>query len=184
MKQLMFDHQVSSAAVHVKECKDVPIHESLRRLELEQQLQKLALEKQIILIEDDDLSLAAFMTGFLVERIISQCYWRTGQLSVLQKKAVWFVMLAMSERISQTLDVSSAQVATYAAMWVFKHDQDYQFGAMVKEMQAEYLCSDISSRLRLMILKKRIDIWMHRSDFTDTGQIASVANMLAKPLSQ
>ena len=153
-------------------------------MELQQQLQNLALEKQIILIEDDDLSLAAFMTGFLVERVISQCHWRTGQLGVPQKKAVWFVMLAMSERICQTLDTSAVQVATYAAMWVFKYDQDYQFGAMVKEMQAEYLCPDINSRSWLMILKKRIDIWMHRSDFTDTGQIASVVSMLAKSLSQ
>ena len=143
--------------------------------------QKLALENNVALIEDDDTSLAAFMVGFIVERVITQCHWWASRLTSQQQRAVWFVMLALSERICKTLDTTPKLVTMYAATWVFRHDQDYLFGSMLNEMNSKYigLSARAESRLQSDLLTRSIDTWMRNSELSDNRQITRIAIMLA-----
>lgn len=144
-------------------------------------LVKMAMEKHASLIEEDDTSLATSLTGIAVEQIISQCHWRADQLSKNHQYAVWFVMLAISERICRLLDASPKLVSMYAALWVFRNNPDYQFGSMVKEMKSHYINrqSDADANIVFVLLNRHIDNWLFNCDLSKTRQIARVADMLA-----
>ncbi|MCK5359524.1 MAG: hypothetical protein KAJ95_02800 [Gammaproteobacteria bacterium] len=173
MKPCMHDIQVSN----LNENSD----DSNAILSFSESLQKMALENNVVLIEDDDTSLAAFMVGFIVERVITQCNWHASRLTSQQQRAVWFVMLALSERICKILETTPKLVTTYAAIWVFRHDKGYLFGSMLNEMNSKYigLSACIESRLQSELLTRSIDRWVHNSDFLDNRQITRIAIMLA-----
>lgn len=144
-------------------------------------LVKMALERQSTLIVEDDTSLAASLTGIAVEQIIRQCHWRADQLSKNHQYAVWFVMLAISERICRQLDASPKLVSMYAALWVFRNNPDYQFGSMVKEMKSHYINRQSDANMVFVLLNRNIDNWLSSCDLSKTRQIARVAGMLAGP---
>lgn len=144
-------------------------------------LRQLAVEHHVTLLTEDDTSVAAFITGFVVEGIIHQCRWQVSNLSYRQKKAIWIVMLAMTEHLGHSLEVSDEQAAEYAAMWVFRHDNRYLFGSMIREMKEEYvgLKSETSKRALLALLNRSIIALLSAGDILHTKRIARVTGILA-----
>ena len=145
-------------------------------------LRQLAVDHHITLLTDDDTSVAAFITGFVVEGIIHQCHWQISNLSDNQKKAIWIVMLSMTEHLGRSLEVTDEQAAEYAAMWVFRHDNRYLFGSMIREMKKEYigLKSETSKRALLALLNRSITALLSDGDILYTKRIARVTGLLAR----
>jgi len=133
------------------------------------------------LSKEDDTSMAAFITGFVVESIVHQCHWKAHALTKKQKMAVWIVMLEMAEHVCYELDTTAKLVASYAAMWVFRDDNSYMFGTMIREMEAEYrgLRKQQKKRTQLVLLNRSINALLIDGDISHTKRIARVANMLA-----
>jgi hypothetical protein len=152
-------------------------------LRMRKSLGRLAMEHHVTLIEGDDTSQAAFITGFVVEGIIHHCHWHARFLTEQQKKAIWLVMLAMTERLCGPLDTTSEQAAMCAAMWVFRHDNSYLFGTMIKEMKAEYLSlmKQTKKRAQIVLLNRSITALLSDGDISHTKRIARVAGILASP---
>jgi len=181
MKSCKYIHQASIQSEGFKKYKnDLPFQKSLGQL---------ALDNQITLIAEDDISVAAFVTGFIVEGIINQRRWQFGNMSEKQRKAVWIVMLGITERLSQMLNTKTEEVAAYAAMWVFRDDNSYLFGTYIREMNDEYLAlkEEIGKRALLALLNRSITTLFSDGDITNTKHIARVTGMLAgslEPLQQ
>jgi len=144
-------------------------------------LKKLAVDHNVTLLTEDDTSVAAFITGFVVEGIIHQCHWQISNLSGRQKKAIWIVMLAMTEHLGRSLEVTDKQAAEYAAMWVFRHDSRYLYGSMTNKMKQEYvgLKAETSKRALLALLNRSITALLSEGDIMHTKLIARVTGMLA-----
>ena len=155
-----------------KNCLKLPCGKSLRQL---------AVDHHVTLLAEDDTSVAAFITGFVVEDIIHQSHWQISNLSGRQKKAIWIVMLAMTEHLGHSLEVTDEQAAEYAAMWVFRHDSRYLYGSMTKKMKQEYagLKAKISKRALLTLLNRSIIALLSDGDIMHTKRIARVTGMLA-----
>jgi hypothetical protein len=145
-------------------------------------LKQLAVDHHVTLLTEDDTSVAAFITGFVVEGIIHQCHWQISNLSDNQKKAIWMVMLSMTEHLGRSLEVTDEQAAEYAAMWVFRHDNRYLFGSMIREMKKEYigLKSETSKRALLALLNRSITALLSDGDILYTKRIARVTGLLAR----
>ena len=154
---------------------DLPFQKSLGRL---------ALDNHITLIAEDDISVAAFVTGFIVESIIIQRCWQSGNMTEKQRKAVWIVMLVITERLSQMLNTTTEEVVAYAAMWVFRDDSSYLFGTYIREMNDEYLDlkEEASKRALLALLNRSITTLFCDGDIKNTKHIARVTGMLAGSL--
>lgn len=173
MKSCKYIHLASIQSEGIKKNqKDLPFQISLRRL---------ALDNHITLIAEDDISVAAFVTGFIVEGIIIQRRWQSGNMTEKKRKAVWIVMLAITERLSQMLDTTTDEVVAYAAIWVFRDDNSYLFGTNIREMNDEYLGlkEEIGKRALLTLLNKSITTLFSDGDITNTKHIARVTGMLA-----
>lgn len=176
MKPCKYIYQASIQNEGFKKYKnDLPFQKSLGRL---------ALDNHITLIAEDDISVAAFVTGFIVEGIIIQHRWQSGNMSEKQRKAVWIVMLAITERLSQMLNATTEEVAAYAAMWVFRDDNSYLYGTYIREMNDEYLAlkEEIGKRALLALLNRSITTLFSDGDITNTKHIARVTGMLAGSL--
>jgi len=176
MKSCKYIHQASVQSEGFKKNQNnLPFQKSLGRL---------ALDNHITLIAEDDISVAAFVTGFIVEGIIIQRHWQSGNMTEKQRKAVWIVMLAITERLSQMLNTTTEEVVAYAAMWVFRDDNSYLFGTCIREMNDEYLVlkEEIGKRVLLALLNRSITNLFSDGDITNTKHIARVTGMLAGSL--
>lgn len=144
-------------------------------------LRQQAVDQHVTLLAEDDTSVAAFITGFVVEGIIHQRHWQISNLSGRQKKAIWIVMLAMTEHLGHSLEVIDEQAAEYAAMWVFRHDSRYLYGSMTKKMKQEYvgLKAETSKRALLALLNRSITALLSEGDIMHTKRIARVTGILA-----
>lgn len=151
------------------------------KLPCSRSLRQLAVDHHVTLLTDDDTSVAAFITGFVAEGIIHQRHWKISDLSDRQKKAIWIVMLAMTEHLGRSLEVIDEQATEYAAMWVFRHDNRYLFGSMIRQMKEEYvgLKTETSTRALLALLNRCINALLSDGDILHTQRIARVTGMLA-----
>ena len=151
------------------------------RLHCGKSLRQLAVDHHVTLLAEDDTSVAAFITGFVVEGIIHQRHWHISNLSHRQKKATWIVMLAMTEHLGRSLEVTDEQAAEYAAMWVFRHDSRYLYGSMGKKMKQEYvdLKTEASKRALLTLLNRSITVLLSDGNIMHTRRMARITAMLA-----
>lgn len=156
-------------------------HSIAAKLSFRESLKKIASKKQVTLIDEDDSSLAAFVTGILVERIIIQCQWHAETLSKKQQHAVWFVLQEISERLCRHLDTSPDIVSTYTAMWIFRHAPDYLFGTILKRVKSQSIRreSDAQTDLYFTLLTRRIDKWLFDRDLSKTDKIARIVGMMS-----